>query len=474
MGMDTPQTSFIGRTEEMTILNDLYEKTTTQPQFFVLYGKRRVGKTELIRHFYQDKPHIYYLASKGSAKDQLRTLTEVIANYFGEPLGRDAFPDWRHLFDYLGVKLRASKERLVLVIDEFPYLADSDAAMSSYFQYGWNEQLEKTNIFLVIMGSSMSMIYKYVLAQNAPLFGRRTGQLLLEPFSFRESKQFFHTTDFEKLFTFYALLGGMPAYLREFNDQNTVLDNIRDNILTRATFLNLEPEFLLSEDFNEPRTYLTILKAIGLGQTRYSELLNATGLANNELPIYLKTLIEVRLVKKEIPITEDVPEKSKKGNYSLTDNFFRFYFSYVFPNASLVESRAFPALFEKNKELLVKLIAKSYEETTAEFVRTAIQTGALPPLYRLGRWWDKNTEIDLVGLNDENNSILFVETKWNTKPLRTEVLDDLKQKAEQVVWGRPNRKEYFALIAKCGFSGELLARAKAEAVVLIQEDKIVE
>jgi hypothetical protein len=219
---------------------------------------------------------------------------------------------------------------------------------------------------------------------------------------------------------------------------------------------------------------LTILKAIGLGQTRYSELLNATGLANNELPIYLKTLIEVRLVKKEIPITEDVPEKSKKGNYSLTDNFFRFYFSYVFPNASLVESRAFPALFEKNKELLVKLIAKSYEETTAEFVRTAIQTGALPPLYRLGRWWDKNTEIDLVGLNDENNSILFVETKWNTKPLRTEVLDDLKQKAEQVVWGRPNRKEYFALIAKCGFSGELLARAKAEAVVLIQEDKIVE
>jgi hypothetical protein len=464
---------FVDRTEEMTILNGLYQKTDTQAQLLVLYGKRRVGKTELIRHFYQGKPHIYYLASRGSAKDQLRTLTEVITNYFGDPLGRDAFPDWRHLFDYLGAKLRASKERLVLVIDEFPYLAESEAAMSSYFQYGWDEQLENTNIFLVIMGSSISMIYKHVLTKKAPLYGRRTGQLLLEPFSFHESRNFFQTTDFEKLFSFYAVLGGMPAYLREFDDSKTVLENIRDKILTRAAFLNLEPELLLSDDFNEPRTYLTILKAIGLGQTRYSELLNTTGLANNELPIYLKTLIELRLVKKEIPITEDMPEKSKKSNYSLSDNFLRFYFSYVFPNASLVESRAFTVLFEKNKELLIRLIAKSYEETTAELVREAIHTQALPPFYRLGRWWNKNTEIDLVCLNDENNSILFVETKWNTKLLRTDVLDNLQQKSQQVVWGKPGRKEYYALVSKGGFSDELRERAKAEGVVLIQKDKVI-
>ena len=463
---------FINRKEELEILNNLYDKTKTEAQFFVLYGKRRVGKTELIRHFYQDKPHLYYLASKGSAKDQLRTLTEIIAEYFNEPLGRDAFPDWRKLFDYLGLKLRERKERLVLVFDEFPYLAEADQAVASYFQYGWNEQLEKTNVFLVLMGSSIGMMYKHVLTRNAPLFGRRTGQLLLESFTFNDSKKFYQTDDFEKLFSFYALLGGMPAYLGEFDDKKTILENIQEKILARAAFLNLEPEFLLSEDFNEPGKYLTLLKAIGIGQTRYAELLNATGLGNNELPIYLKTLIDLRLVQKEIPVTEPLPEKSKKGNYSLSDNFLRFYFSYVFPNASLVEGKEYAALFEKNRELLIRLIAKSYEETTIEFIKTAIKEKHLPRFYQLGRWWDKNTEIDLVGLNEEDNSILFVETKWNDKPIGADVLNSLKQKAQQVHWGSKGRKETYVLVAKGGFNGKLIEQASKENVLLIEKDKV--
>lgn len=464
---------FINREEELLILNSLYEKTKTEPQFFVLYGKRRVGKTELIRHFYNNKPHLYYLASRGSAKDQLRTFTEIIVGYFNEPLGRDAFSDWRQLFDYLGKKVRERKERLVFVVDEFPYLAESDEAVSSYFQYGWNEQLEKTNVMFILMGSSINMMYKHVLARNAPLFGRRTGQLLLEPFTFHESKKFFTTDDFEKLFSIYSLVGGMPAYLREFDDRKTMLENIKEKILTRATFLNLEPEFLLSEDFNEPRNYLTILKAIGIGQTRYAELLNATGLANNELPIYLKTLLDLRLVRKEIPVTEPLPEKSKKGSYSLSDNFLRFYFSYVFPNVSLVENRAFDALFDKNKDLLVRLIAKLYEETTGEFIKTVVKTGKLPPFYQMGRWWDHDTEIDLVGLDEEDNRILFVETKWNSKPVGTDVLNSLKQKAQKVVWGKKDRKEYYSLVAKGGFTDELREVAKREKIILIQEDMAI-
>jgi AAA+ ATPase superfamily predicted ATPase len=462
--------SFINRTEEMSMLNALYEKTKAEPQFFVLYGKRRVGKTELMRHFYKDKPHLYYLASKGSAKDQLRTLTEIIADYFHEPLGRDAFPDWRKLFDYLGLKLRERKERLVLVFDEFPYLAESDPAISSYFQYGWNEQLEKTNVFLVLMGSSIGMMYKHVLTRNAPLFGRRTGQLLLEPFVFKESKKFYHAGDFEKLFSFYAIVGGMPAYLREFDERNSLVENIREKILTRATFLNLEPELLLSEDFNEPAKYLTILKAIGIGQTRYAELLNVTGLANNELPVYLKNLIDLRLIQKEVPVTEPIPEKSKKGSYSLSDNFLRFYFSYIFPNASLVEEKEYATLFNKNKNLLIQLIAKSYEETTSEFIKTAMKKRRLPHFNKLGRWWDKNTEIDLVGLNEETNSILFVETKWNNKPIGMDILHSLKQKASHVQWGSNERKEYFALVARGGFTEALKKQAQQEEILLIEKD----
>lgn len=464
---------FINRKEEQKIFNDVYEKTKKAAQFFVLYGKRRVGKTELVKHFFSDKQYIYYLASRGSAKDQLRTLTEIIATYFREPLGRDAFEDWRQLFDYIGKKLRESKERLVFVIDEFPYLLESDSAVSSYFQYGWDEQLKHTNTCFILMGSSISMMYKHVMNKNAPLFGRRTGQLLLEPFTFAESKKFYQTTDFEKLASLYAILGGMPAYLREFSDTKTLLENIKDKILTRAQFLYEEPELLLSEDFDEPRNYLTILKAIGIGQTKYAQLLNISGLENSQLPIYLKTLLDLRLIKKEVPVTEPIPEKSKKGSYSLSDNFLRFYFSYVFPNASLVESGSLDALFAKNKELLVTLIAKSYEETTKEFITQAFIDGFLPHFEKKGRWWDNNTEIDLAGLNDEEDSILFVETKWNEKPIGIDILSNLKQKAQLVQWGSGNRKEYYALVAKGRFTEELIEQAKKEHIILIEEDRVI-
>ena len=466
---------FINRKKEITWLNERYEAINKEAQLLIIYGKRRVGKTELVRHFLKDKPHVYYLANRGNAELHLQSAISVLTQKLGPtPLPGTAFSTWREFFDYLGKVTKDLKEPMVLVFDEFPFLVESDSGMSSYFQYGWDMYLKDRKLMVILMGSSISMMYKHTLVYSAPLYGRRTGQWLLQPFTYEDSKNFYSNAPFGNTFPLYAISGGIPAYARVFDGNKTLRQNIEQYILPEGSFLGVEPELLLSEEFEDPRSYLGILKAIGLGRTKFSEIVQAAGVPSTALPGYLKTLTQLRLVKKEAPITDKIPEKSKKGTYSLSDAFLRFYFSFIFPNMSLAKGANHDGLFETRGEILTQLVAKSYEDTTEEFIARATNNGRLPVFDALGRWWDKETEIDLVGLNERNNSILFVETKWNTKPIGTEVLNDLKNKSSKVVWGKPGRKEHFALVAKGGFTDELIAQAKRESVLLIQENSILE
>jgi len=276
------------------------------------------------------------------------------------------------------------------------------------------------------------------------------------------------------LFSLFAISGGIPAYARVFDGQKTLKQNIEENVLSEGKYLSVEPELLLSEEFDDARSYLTILQAIGLGRTKFSEILQQSHLPATALPIYLQTLTELRLVKKEVPVTEPIPEKSKRGSYSLSDPFLRFYFSFIFPNNSLIKGHSYEALFAQHGEILTRLVAKSYEDATSEFIQGVINRQILPQFEQMGRWWDKNTEIDLVGLNKAENSILFVETKWNTKPIDKDVLEDLKRKAKTVEWGSEGRKEYYALVAKGGFTDRLIEQAKGENILLIDKDQVVE
>jgi AAA+ ATPase superfamily predicted ATPase len=466
--------SFVNRTQELALLERLYKEAEKEGQFLVLYGKRRVGKTELIKHFFQNKPHFYYLASRIAAKDQLKTLSEVLADYLEEPLLKNSpFTSWRDLFDFLGKKMQQNKTPQILVFDEFPYLVEGESGMSSFFQYGWDECLKQTKTLLILSGSSIGMMYKHALAYSAPLYGRRTSQWFLESFTFHEAKKYFSTIDFEKAFAFYAITGGIPGYLKQFDPQRTLWENIQEKILPKGTLMNSDPELIVSEELNEPQQYLTILKAIGSGRTKFSEIISVSNLAPNIVTKYIGVLMQLRWVKREVPVTED-SDNSKKGSYVLADPYLRFYYSFIFPNQSALESMRPDIFLKKIKEGFPYFISKIYEDTTKEFIQTAMQENKLSTFYELGRWWDKNTEIDLVGLNKDENAILFVETKWNTKLLRTDVLENLKQKAQHVTWGKPGRKEQYALVAKGGFTPELRAQAKTENVLLIQEDKIIQ
>lgn len=467
---------FINRVKELKWLDDAYQKSLDSGQFLVLYGKRRVGKTELVTHFLKDKPYIYYLANRTTKGEQLQSATSVFMTGLGDSyIAGSSFPNWREFFDYLIKKVgerQKTKQPITLVFDEFPYLAEADEGVSSFFQYGWDMGLKDKRVLFIVMGSSISMMYKHALIKSAPLYGRRSGQWLLEPFNYQETTKFYPEAPFENSFSLFAISGGIPAYARVFEGQKTLKENIEENVLPEGKYLSVEPELLLSEEFDDPRSYLTILQAIGLGRTKFSEILQQSHLPATSLPIYLQTLTELRLVKKEVPVTEPIPEKSKRGSYSLSDLFLRFYFSFIFPNNSLIKSHSYDALFTQHGQLLTQLVAKSYEDTTGEFIQEAINQKLLPHFEQMGRWWDKNTEIDLVGLNKGEDSILFVETKWNTKPVDTDVLEELKSKSKTVEWGSKGRKEYFALVAKGGFTDGLVEQAKKEGVILILEDNI--
>jgi AAA+ ATPase superfamily predicted ATPase len=468
------ETPFINRIREMQWLEESYQKAEKEAQLLVLYGKRRVGKTELIRHFVADKKHIYYLATRTTTEEQLQSATSVFASGLGDTYLRAGnFANWRDFFDYLGKKIQERDERIVLIVDEFPFLAEANKGMSSYFQYLWDMWLKDSKVLLILMGSSIAMMYQHTLVYSAPLYGRRTGQWLLEPFSYKESTNFYPDSPFRNTFPLYALSGGIPAYAKVFDGNKTFEENIRKYVLPEGSFLSVEPELLLSEEFNEPRSYLTILKAIGLGRTKFSEIVTATGLSITAMPGYLQTLTNLRLIKKEVSMTEPIPEKSKKGTYSLADSFLRFYFSFIYAHYSLIKGGGIDALFQQHGEILTSLIAKTYEEASIEFIQNAISEKHLPYFYQLGRWWDKETEIDVVGINEENKSILFVETKWSDKLIGTDVLNSLKQKAKCVKWGEQDRKEHYAIVAKGGFTNQLIQKAKEEGIVLIQEDKVI-
>ncbi|MFH2085888.1 MAG: ATP-binding protein [bacterium] len=467
---------FIGRKKELAWLAKTYKQAGQTGQLAILYGKRRVGKTELVTHFLKNKPSIYYLASQTTPSQQLESLTQITMKSLGDThIIGSSFPNWRGYFDYLIAKLKTRKtaKPIILVFDEFPYLIEKDSGISSLFQYGWDMGLKDLRVMIILLGSSMSMMYKHTLDKRAPLYGRRTTQWLLESFTYQESKNFYQKISFKNSFSLYALTGGIPAYLKALDGKLSFEQNIREFILTEGNFLSIEPELLIAEEFDDSGTYLTILKAIGLGRTKFSQILQDSHIPSSSLPIYLNNLISLRLIKKEVPLTEPIVEKSKKGVYSLSDPFLRFYFSFIFPHGSLIKSGAHNTLFKEHSGILTRLLAKSYEDTTLEFIKVAISNNQLPNFEVMGRWWDKNTEIDLVGLDSNTNSILFVETKWSQKPIDVGILLDLKRKSQEVIWGRPDRHEYFGLVSAAGFTPKLKRLAKQENIILIQEDRVV-
>ncbi|OGH94194.1 MAG: ATPase [Candidatus Magasanikbacteria bacterium RIFOXYD2_FULL_41_14] len=467
--------SFINRKQELKMLDEKWQSDIAQ--FFIIYGKRRVGKTELIKQFIKDKPALYFLADKRTTADQLRELGQIVGGYFkDEILIKNGFADWLEVFIYL--KTKTITEPLILAIDEYPYLVENDKSTSSLFQKGWDEYLKNTKIFLILSGSSIAMMESETLNQSAPLFGRRTGQILVDPLNFLQSRQFFPEKNFSDFLNIYTITGGMPAYLKQFEEGAGMSEEIKNKIFNKTAFLYNEVEFTLKEELREPKNYLAILRAIALGKRKLSEIVNEVGMDTAATNKYLSVLINLRLVEREVPVTEDKPEKSRRGLYKILDNFFWFWFQYIFPYKSYLEMGNYNYVLEKmfnglkyNDKVnsgFKLIVAQVYERVAIELL--IAWQDKIFSFERVGRYWDNNQEIDVVGINSSEKKIIFGECKWSEKPVGTDIYEELKKKAEKVEWNLGDRKEFYILFSKSGFTAEMIKIAKSEGVFLVEKD----
>lgn len=453
---------FVNREAELDILNGFYKKSGFQ--FVPVYGRRRIGKTRLIQEFIKDKPAIYFLADSVAEGEQLRNVGREAGNFFGDNfLSETGFKNWYQFFEYMSKKV---KKRTILVIDEFPYLVNSNKAISSIFQKGIDEYLKNTNLFLVLMGSSVGMMEREVLFYKAPLYGRRTGSLELKEMRFNSLKAFFPKKKVDELVPIYGVFGAIPAYLEKINPENDIFRNIEELILNRGTFLYNEVEYLLREELREPRNYFVILRSMSQGRRKLSEIINDTGYEKSLLSRYFEILQNLGLVEKEVPVTERRPEKSKLGLYRIHDRFFEFWFKYIFPNRGRIEIGESDSVIRIIKENFDMHVSRAFEDACREHCFGLMREGRIR-FNSVGKWWQKNEEIDIVALNEDDKEIYFGEVKWSKKPVGTDILERLRKKATFVNWNGGKRKERFMLFSKSGFTDALEETSEKEGILLI-------
>ncbi|ELY92308.1 ATPase [Natrialba hulunbeirensis JCM 10989] len=435
--------TFYDREDELTALETAYGSPDNA--FYVVYGRRRVGKTALLKEFCAGRPHLYYLAAQEAESRQREKFVEQIADGFDERVPR--IDGWDDAFEYLGEKLK-SEERVV-VIDEFPYLIEENESLPSYIQAFVDEQLQHTDSMLVLCGSSVSVMESEVLGHESPLYGRRTGQIDLQPFSFQQACEVI-SYDIGDAIRSYSVTGGTPLYLTLFDYEQSLAENIQTHVLSPTAVLYNEPEFLLRTELRNPARYLSILEAVALGHTTPNEISGATGIDSGPLSKYLQTLRQLRLLKRTVPVTAS-KQKSKRSRYRVADEFLRFWFRFVEPNRSSIEeapSLVFDGTIEPD---LPRHVATTFEDVCTEAVWELIRRGEFNPYSAVGRWWYGEDEVDIVGLAPEADRLLLAECKWTSDPVGHGLVDDLRTKAESVRWGPDDRTEQFALFSKSGF-----------------------
>ena len=452
---------FIGRSAELKKLNEMYK--SDKFECAVIFGRRRVGKTTLIKEFIKDKNAIYFVAREADGAHNLTGFSNDVYSVTAKELARNSFfSDWEKAFDYI-YKI-AKDNRIILAIDEFPYLAGEYRPISSILQAHIDSQLKDSKLFLILCGSSMSFMEKQVLAYKSPLYGRRTAQFKIVPFSFFESLPFFEAFDKTDKAILYGITGGVPEYLTKISLSKSVADNITDLFLTTSGHLYEEPSNLLKQELREPATYNGIIEAIAGGATRLNEIATKCGIESNKCAKYLGSLISLGIVKKEFPITEI---SSKKSIYLLDDMMFRFWYRFVFPNMSGIESGLGRAIHDFDVlENLPAYMGLVYEEICKQYLMEEAKKNALPFFTaKAGRWWGNNPkekrqeEIDIVAYRKE--SALFCECKWTNAPMDINVLNDLEAKSN--LFSHVNK--WFWLFSKNSFTGRLINEAKKRSNV---------
>lgn len=444
---------FVGRHQELEQLNQAYQENDFQ--FTVIYGRRRIGKTSLINEFLKDKKAIYYVALEENAEDNLKRFSDAISIFKNtDQGGKEKFADFEECFKE--ITRLAQKQRVILVIDEFPYLAKAYPTISSMLQSYIDHEFKETNLFLILCGSSMSFMERQVLGYQSPLYGRRTLALKLEPFKLSEAHEMLPKLSKEDAFIINTVCGGVPQYLSYMSDSMSVADNIKKNFLSKSGRLFDEPNNLLQQELRDPTNYNSIINAIASGASKHSKIAQSAHLQTGPLTTYLNNLIDLGIVEKKLPVTEQKKSRSKNIVYRICDGMFRFWYTFVGKQTDLIERGLTDLAWAKVQKNLSDFMGPEFEKYSQDFMWSQDMNEKIVPnpFIHLGNWWgtDKRThqqvELDIVGFSDDERDGYFGECKWKNEPIPRSVLEKLIANSE--IFKYPIKHYY--LFSKSGFT----------------------
>ncbi|MEA4813130.1 MAG: ATP-binding protein [Anaerolineaceae bacterium] len=459
---------FIGREQELQELNRRYQQKGFQMP--VIYGRRRVGKTRLIQEFCKDKPNFFFSALEQNGPEQLRGFSEALLTQLPSEGSAfiSSFETWEKALQYL--TLRSSEKRLVLVIDEYPYLARAVKSISSLLQRMIDHEWKNSQLYLILCGSSMSFMENQVLGYQSPLYGRRTAQFHLKPLPYWDAIKFFeHWHWQEKLFG-YAACGGIPQYLEYFSAHENFAMAVKREFLTSSGHLHEEPANLLKQEMHEPAMYHSILTAIANGASKQNEVATAIQKTGSEITSYLRNLISLGLISKSLPIGE---ENAKKTVYQLEDNLYRFWYNFVPKSLPLISLGLAEEAWKKNVQpCLNEYFGHVFEDICLQYLSNQVRLGKSSLIYtEFGKWWGTDplkkaeVEIDLVARNEAG--ILVGECKWRNEKVSLNTLKSLEAKASLISAGRKPR---YALFSKSGFTEDLTELNRSDLQLIPAEN----
>jgi len=445
-------TPFIGRERELQQLQD--EWAEKKASLLILYGRRRVGKTRLLTRWMETSGArvLYWVADPTSSLDQLRSFSQALYNFAGSGSVSEEFTfgTWANAF--LQIERMAQDQRIAIIIDEFTYLLESEPGIAGILQNAWDHHLKKANLFLILSGSHIGMMERGLLSYQAPLYGRATSLLKLQQLPFSATRLFFPDYKSDERVAVYALLGGIPAYWELFNPEKSLDANIRKVFLGGTNLLQDEPRLLLQDFVTVLHNYVAILRAMAHGYRTPKEIGVYAGIPDKNVPAYLSNLINTGFVERRTPVA--APESSRAGRHTITDPFLRFYFRFLANRqAQLALGVQDQALAEIKKHLVDFIGTHTWEELCREWLLRASTRNRLPFLPdQVGSAWTRQAQVDVVGINSMEKTIILGECKWGRHPIGSEVLEELIEKTGGFVPKEGKWTVYYFGFARMGWT----------------------
>ncbi len=458
---------FIGREKELDYLESLY--ASNKFEMLILHGRRRVGKSYLLSHFARihKESAVYFTADKSSEKSNVQNFCKELNRTLGKGDFTRAFSQWNEVYSF--IDSLEIKDKLIIIIDEFTYLHHSNKAFDSILQNAIDNIFRNKNILLILCGSEVSVIEELIDTQSKPLYGRKTADLKLLPFSYKEARRFFPRYSDEEALAVYSILGGIPLYLSLFDDSLSIKENVIYNCLSTTGYLFSEVDTVLRMELQETHLYKNIMEAINAGASTFSSIREQIDEVPAKISKYINVLINLGIIKREVPCGEK--EKTRNTLYSINDNYFAFYFMFIYKHRNMLNGLISPTLFyerELTNEKLNAFIGHRFESICEAYLKDRFYSGRMP-FYaeHLGRWWGSNPilkrpeEIDILALDEEN--ALFSECKYREVPFDEKQLSDLLDSSLCI-----NRKnKYFVIFSKKGITAGVQRKIEGNSAYMI-------